>query len=412
MNVVPTELETHKTLAYQPLSPSSIRLAQILPISTANNIQCRLFHIEQESRTPYNALSYCWGDHKKAESIEVNGCTFRIGTGLHDALISIVGHHDATTPLWVDALCINQDDTAEKSVQVQRMWHIFHNARQVLAWLGPEPRSDEASRNVQIAIDAMEAIEHNSETTGITAPVTYDEPSSTHIVAGAKELATRQYFTRAWVVSEVAQARDLIFICGRLTCDWKSFQHIVTLISATTLPEVAYVSDLLQRSVRAVEYQWLDERQMSKLMMINEVFHIYSSRSCEDRRDCVFAMLGHPTIREICGPMLPDYSMNEDEVFIATLSWVDSSIANEQLSDADATTTTGAHDEVFQRYATFFLSRLSFALLGHAIKPGDFSGWMFDHAEWDMSHIYDNRKLILPGGQNIDLSGRLLTQFF
>lgn len=412
MNVEPTELETHRTLAYQPLAASSIRLAQILPISTRNSIQCRLFHVEQQSRIPYNALSYCWGNHNKVKTIEVNGYPFRIGTGLHDALSSIVEYHDVATPLWIDALCINQDDSAEKSVQVQQMWYIFHNAQQVLAWLGPEPRSDEPFRNVQIAIDAVEAIEQNFETTGVPAPGTYNESLSTNIVAGAKELATRQYFTRAWVVSEVAQARDLIFICGRLTCNWKSFQHLITLVPVTSLPEVAYVSDLLQRSVRVDEYQWLDEQQMSKLMIINEIFHIYSARHCEDRRDLVFAMLGHPSICAICTLMLPDYSMSEDEVFIATLSWVDSSIVNEQLPGANATTNTGGHDEVFQRYATFFLSRLSFALLGYAIKPDDFSGWLFDHTEWDRSQIYDSRRLILPGGQKIDLSGRLLTQFF
>jgi len=38
--------------------------------------------------------------------------------------------------LWIDAICINQNDNAEKSVQVQRMDLIYSNATQVIAWLG------------------------------------------------------------------------------------------------------------------------------------------------------------------------------------------------------------------------------------------------------------------------------------
>ncbi|TGO37682.1 hypothetical protein BHYA_0091g00140 [Botrytis hyacinthi] len=42
--------------------------------------------------------------------------------------------HDA---LWIDALCINQQDKRERSQQVQLMGRVYSQARMVLAWLGP-----------------------------------------------------------------------------------------------------------------------------------------------------------------------------------------------------------------------------------------------------------------------------------
>jgi hypothetical protein len=51
--------------------------------------------------------------------------------------------------LWIDALCINQEDIAERNVQVQRMGNIYQTAKGVLIWLG------EASDDCDVAIDAL-----------------------------------------------------------------------------------------------------------------------------------------------------------------------------------------------------------------------------------------------------------------
>jgi hypothetical protein len=45
---------------------------------------------------------------------------------------------DKTTDrvLWIDALCINQEDEEERDRQVGFMGELYSNARTVLAWLG------------------------------------------------------------------------------------------------------------------------------------------------------------------------------------------------------------------------------------------------------------------------------------
>ena len=50
---------------------------------------------------------------------------------IFDALMSI-------GLFWVDAICINQADIAERSNEVARIGDIFSKARQVTVWLGPK----------------------------------------------------------------------------------------------------------------------------------------------------------------------------------------------------------------------------------------------------------------------------------
>jgi hypothetical protein len=38
--------------------------------------------------------------------------------------------------LWIDALCINQDDDYERSAQVAIMGRIYQTARRVISWIG------------------------------------------------------------------------------------------------------------------------------------------------------------------------------------------------------------------------------------------------------------------------------------
>ena len=38
--------------------------------------------------------------------------------------------------MWIDAICINQDDLAERSEQVSKMRTIYEGPEEVLVWLG------------------------------------------------------------------------------------------------------------------------------------------------------------------------------------------------------------------------------------------------------------------------------------
>jgi hypothetical protein len=112
----------------------------------------------------YQALSYTWGDPNRVCTIILNGQKISVGTNLEEALqyfysISYLGL------LWVDAICINQNDNDEKNWQVQQMRDIYAQAEFVIAWLGAaSDGSDLAMEKLAIAGDAIEgAVNQTSE---------------------------------------------------------------------------------------------------------------------------------------------------------------------------------------------------------------------------------------------------------
>lgn len=85
----------------------------------------------------YEAISYVWGNPSRQAEISCNGLTLRVTQSIHDALAR-VRLPDRPRRLWADQICINQDDLAERSQQVELMNLVYKNAEQVLVWLGDD----------------------------------------------------------------------------------------------------------------------------------------------------------------------------------------------------------------------------------------------------------------------------------
>ncbi|KAF2729393.1 HET-domain-containing protein, partial [Polyplosphaeria fusca] len=82
----------------------------------------------------YKALSYVWNDDLPLH----NGRPDDFIKGKHTSLTMILKQlsRGGDMTLWVDALCINQDDDEEKSSQVAMMASIYQSAEEVIAWIG------------------------------------------------------------------------------------------------------------------------------------------------------------------------------------------------------------------------------------------------------------------------------------
>ena len=75
-------------------------------------------------------------------SIQLDGNPFHVTTNLW-TFLDVAQHEYPETDLWIDAICINQNDHTERSHQVGHMHRIYSNASSVVAWLG------EGDRNTQ-----------------------------------------------------------------------------------------------------------------------------------------------------------------------------------------------------------------------------------------------------------------------
>jgi len=117
-------------------------------------IECQLFNYQlrdsSEGANLYEALSYVWGDKSTRRSISINKCDVQVTANLHAAFLHLRDRF-LERVLWVDAICINQQDADEKGRQVNSMANIYAKAGRVLVWLG------EAAEDSNQAIEDIRA---------------------------------------------------------------------------------------------------------------------------------------------------------------------------------------------------------------------------------------------------------------
>jgi hypothetical protein len=136
----------HGEITYRPLcSDDKIRLLVLLPGAGESSLECKLVHSQfrnraKDTRQMYEALSYMWGPLEPALVITVNGKPCAIRQNLWKALMAL-RHEDRPRTLWIDVICINQNDIPEKSRLVANMNLVYEQAEKVVVWLG-DPADD------------------------------------------------------------------------------------------------------------------------------------------------------------------------------------------------------------------------------------------------------------------------------
>jgi len=94
------------------------RVVTIEPRNAEGFIQCRLSTLSLEAcRYRYHALSYLWGPETPTYTIHIDGQMFQVRENLWHFL-----EHAQTrfsnVPFFIDAICIDQTDLAERNQQV------------------------------------------------------------------------------------------------------------------------------------------------------------------------------------------------------------------------------------------------------------------------------------------------------
>ena len=218
-----------------------IRLLKVQPEADGNQeIRCELETVHLKDNPNYVALSYTWGPPTAEaasagvtsipnHAITCNKDVILITRNLHDFLQRIC--HDpqlCSQRLWIDSICINQQDPIERGSQVSFMASIYRSASMVIAWLGEEDVYTEDSfaltRNIaNLCTDCRKQIKPKNIGSeafrSILGPLADDR-----VWSSLRQFWRRRYFRRAWIIQEVALAKKVIAQCGRHTLDW---DHIV-----------------------------------------------------------------------------------------------------------------------------------------------------------------------------------------
>lgn len=235
---------------YEPLSTESdcTRFIQIEPVQSDDEpVSCRLTQIAFGERPRFDAVSYMWGDSEPDDwrKIILNGVEFHLRRNLWEALRHLRNGHDSTL-FWIDAICIDQDNLAERNRQVRIMGQIYFRAQTVVVWLGSKYakyqqhlQSEDLqctatqTRNAEVELDPSTAHQGGIETQGTGA--WFEEREM------AKTLLEDRYWERLWIIQEVAQALVLKLSFGTWDWTWDSLIHFLTMhnlgeVGPLTLP--------------------------------------------------------------------------------------------------------------------------------------------------------------------------------
>jgi hypothetical protein len=123
-----SEAKQEKFYDYQKLeTTSSFRLLHIEPPSDNSDDPCRysLIQTTLEQAPPYETLSYVWGTSERNEKVVLeDGRILCVTHPLKEAL-ALVGQQCATAHLWIDQICIDQEDRDERGDQGKIMGQIY-----------------------------------------------------------------------------------------------------------------------------------------------------------------------------------------------------------------------------------------------------------------------------------------------
>jgi hypothetical protein len=275
-------------------------------------------------------------------TISVDGGFLTVTPNLWHALI----HLNQTRPdelqaIWIDAICINQDNKDEKTSQVGIMHHIYRTAKSVVVWLGPEDTRNENPAVVSEVIDALHKQEEarpgfcknmlemvwKEDFEEFPAPDSMRSLGFEHWFY-VRNFLQRAYFQRMWIFQEVILAQKIIVTCGKRVMNWEDVRDISQAFSS-------FGTDIMTRYSRPGSWAgecngphrtafWRDQYRAKPegeglrkqfgpfVLVLNR-----NAYKCGNRRDVLYAHIG------VCNydRIVPDYKKPVAQVY--TEFWID-----------------------------------------------------------------------------------------
>lgn len=309
---------------HSPLNESlnEIRVVTLHPGDFSADLHVSIHTVPLTLENPpiYEALSYAWGTTENPVEVKVGPSrddTLAITQNLAIAL-PYLRYENRIRTLWIDAICINQQDLRERSSQVKIMGDIFRLADRVNVWLGTE--KDNSAQVLEILSNLSSEIKvnfaqrtmapassgstpHWSDTT-ILFPYSHDELDNIDI------LLHRSWFSRLWVWQEILLARDnAMFVCGWNTITWQSLRQAIFCLNYKHWAGDHPSLESRTNEIRSISDAYLSDR------VFCEIIRRTASCKCSDPRDRIYANLSLLDRSYKPINVEPDYSKTTAQVY-------------------------------------------------------------------------------------------------
>lgn len=281
------EMSKFEEYEYDPL-PDTKKTIRAIRLRTgplaSHMIECEMFTIEFSDRyepqfedrpIEYEALSWSWGNDVPQYGIVVIEGQERYKLRVKRELALALKYLRKTNKeriLWIDAVCIDQNNFNERNHQVQMMAMIYTRAKKVCIWLG----EDDDNTNMAIHF-IIHQIMHLDRFDSICK----DEKNTDNWQA-LLALMQRRWFRRRWVVQEVALSRRAKVYCGVAKISWTDFAVAVELfVEVETATH--RLSEVIQKDARFYHvpnwFEYVSELGASRLVQATaSIFRIPESR--------------------------------------------------------------------------------------------------------------------------------------
>ncbi|KAJ0114821.1 hypothetical protein J7T55_004563 [Diaporthe amygdali] len=311
-------------------------------------IRCSLdvVNLNASSKPEFEAISYVWGGGSESPPhILVNGRMCNV----HVNLLAAIRHFRSTTStrtLWVDAICINQNDVKERNRQVGIMGIIYRQCKRVLIWLGEsEAATSRMSRTsfckweTDFSVLSPHPLIHDHDREKIRQFVArykryYQLPfalryhsridsvmgayclisllaqnyclnqenfpflcqeASRNIFLALGDIVSRPWWTRIWVIQELVLAPQAMVYYGRFIAPWDLYPYDIRLLE-TFMHAVLEIQDLRQQWQALLSGDRGGDRSGDRSgentrIYLRHLLWKFRSRISSDPRDQIYALL-------------------------------------------------------------------------------------------------------------------------
>jgi hypothetical protein len=263
----------------------------------------------------YEALSYRWGPDEAYKEISINSNKFPVRRNLWWALYHLRKTLFWKRVLWIDGICIDQQNVSERGSQVMIMGLIYSLATRVLVWLGEEvigPFSSDAAMKAFARIAARRTPRRAEMRILHPLPRIY-----------TRSLYQREYWERLWIVQEVCVAWRIEICCGPSSISWEAFCQTSEALQRLPCSEGQVTSnqgrEMYARNVTGI----MDLRSLwqESGLSIFEAVQAIDRFKCEKTHDRIYGILGLVT-----RPTEPftgaHYSKTLGQLYFDVMRWV------------------------------------------------------------------------------------------